>query len=85
MEVNFERNETEIVATAEELDFPIKARISEILEGEDKGKYLWTISHYCSNTAKGHTYFPSSGIASTKVEIEESIKRYVDHMFLRDT
>lgn len=76
MKASIERVVREFVIRVDGLRFSVKARVSEIMNGEDAGMFYWSISHHYSPTKNGQAYFPGHLSAATSDDAETLLMAY---------
>jgi hypothetical protein len=73
-----EKIKQEYVLSVDGLDFSIKGRISERINGTPEQRFSWRISHYCRPSEKAAgVYYPSKLSFSTFKDAEETLLSYL--------
>ena len=73
-----EKIKQEYVLSVDGLDFSVKGRISERINGTPDQRFSFRMSHYCRPSEKAATvYYPSKVSFSTFNDAEESLLSYL--------
>jgi len=81
--VRFERLGDKLIAIVNGVDVCITTHLSEITEGDDKGKYRWNIEAFSISDIKSDNYYPDNTSALELSDVEESVRRYISR-YVRD-